>query len=487
MFRFFSLVVALALNVSSMAAPPERPRYSVDTREPVQKGRRIHVPPGGDFQKALDEARLGDTVILDAAGTYVGPFHLRPRPGDGWIVVTSSAASKLPKYGARIHPSHAALLPKLRASGGPIIKTEQNAHHYRFVGLDIAPAEGSFIHELVQLGDGETNVSGMPHHIVFDRCYIHGDRAVGARRGIALNSRASAVIGSYLSEFKEVGADSQAIAGWNGSGPFKISNNYLEGAGENVMFGGADPSVRGLVPADIEVTLNHMAKPLRWKKGHPDFEGKAWTVKNLFELKNARRVLIDRNLFEYNWVDGQNGIAILFTVRNQDGRAPWSTVEDVVFSGNLVRHAGGGVNILGRDDVHPSGPAQRISITNNLFEDIGGQWGAGRLFQLLDGTRDVTIDRNTAQNTGSIVIGGDNAPHVGFVFTRNVAAHNQYGITGSGTGPGLPSLQKYFPDAVVTGNVIVGGNPALYPRDNTFPATPDAAGTLAKNAGADVR
>ena len=50
-----------------------------------------------------------------------------------------------------------------------------------------------------------------------------------------------AVIDSYLSEAHVVGFDSQAICGVNGPGPFKIVNNYLEGSGENVMFGGADP------------------------------------------------------------------------------------------------------------------------------------------------------------------------------------------------------------------------------------------------------
>jgi len=32
-----------------------------------------------------------------------------------------------------------------------------------------------------------------------------------------------------------------------------------------------------------------------------------------------------------------------FTVRNQDGTAPWSTVEDVTFSNNIVRHTGSAV------------------------------------------------------------------------------------------------------------------------------------------------
>ena len=127
------------------------------------------------------------------------------------------------------------------------------------------------------------------------------------------------------------------------------------------MFGGADPSIPALVPADIEISGNHLAKPLRWRPGLPEFEGARWSVKNLLELKNARRVIIDGNLFEHNWPDSQNGFAILFTVRNQDGGAPWSVVEDVVFANNVVRRVGSGINILGHDDNHTSQQTSRIS------------------------------------------------------------------------------------------------------------------------------
>jgi len=281
------------------------------------------------------------------------------------------------------------------------------------------------------------------------------------------------VVDSYLSDFKEQGADTQAIAAWNGDGPFRIASNYLEAAGENIMFGGADPAIPNLVPADIEIVRNHFAKPLRWKSGHPGFEGTEWAIKNLLELKNARLVLIDGNLFEYNWPQAQNGFAILFTVRNQDGGAPWSTIEDVTFSNNLVRHVAAGINILGRDDNNPSGQARRIAIRNNVFLDVGGQWSNGRLFQLLNGTSGVTIERNTALQTGNILSGGDGTPHTNFVFRNNIAPHNEDGINGSGTAPGTATIAKYFPGALVRGNVIVDGPSARYPADNFFPGTLD--------------
>jgi cellulose synthase/poly-beta-1,6-N-acetylglucosamine synthase-like glycosyltransferase len=488
---FFAVAATSRTDPSTLARPPssgdptapvrvspEGPRESVDAAAIPNSKRRIQVPRGGDLQAALDRAQPGDQIELENGATYTGPYHLQPKQGDGWIVVTSAAAGGLTAPGERVSPSDASRMAKLTASSGSVITAEEGAHHYRFVGMEISPSAGTRLNALVQLGDGEVDADRLPHHIIFDRCYLHGDPKKGTRRGIALNSRYSAVINSYLADFKEVGADSQAIAGWNGPGPFTISNNYLEAAGENVMFGGADPSIRGLVPADIQVTHNHLAKPLRWRKEHPDFEGTSWTVKNLFELKNARRVVIDGNLFEYNWPDAQNGFAILLTVRNQSGSAPWSVVEDVAFTNNLVRHAGAGMNILGRDDNHPSEQTRRIAILGNLFVDIGGRWGSGRLFQLLDGTRDVSISHNTAFQTGASVFGGDHAPHAGFVFENNVTLHNQFGIGGSGTGIGRPTLERYFPGAVVRRNLFIGGDAAVYPRDNFFPATLEKAGFL---------
>jgi hypothetical protein len=448
---------------------PELPRAEVDVTEPRVTGRTIHVAAGGRLQDALDAARPGDRITLEAGGTFEGPFRLPKKDGDGWIVIASSGLNRLPAD-TRVSPSNAGDMPKLVASSRAVIVADPGAHHYRFAGVEITPSRDSFIHNLVELGADESSLNRVPHHVVFDRSYIHGDPRKGGRRGIALNGREVAVIHSHLSDFKEVGADSQAIAGWNGPGPIRIENNYLEAAGENIMFGGADPAIQGLVPSDIVVRRNHLAKPLRWKIDHPTYEGTPWAVKNLFELKNARRVLVEWNLLEHNWPHAQNGFAILFTVRNQDGAAPWSVVEDVTFQNNAVRRVAAGVNVLGRDDNHKSRQTARISIQNNLFTEVGGEWGGnGRLFQLLSGTSDVSIRHNTAAQSGGAVFGGDDEPHSGFVFQNNVMPDNGAGFVGSGTAPGVASLVRFFPDAVVTGNAFIGGAPAHYPPGNSFP------------------
>src|SRR5439155_19384854 len=199
---------------------------------------------------------------------------------------------------------------------------------------------------LVLLGDGsgaQSQLSQVPHDLVFDRVYIHGDASKGQKRGIALNSASTTITGSYISDIKAVGQDSQAICGWNGPGPFVITNNYLEAAGENVLFGGADPAIPNLVPSDITFRGNHVARPLAWR-------AQDWSVKNLFELKNAQRVSIDRNVFENHWLAAQAGYAIVFTPRNQSGTAPWSVVQQVEFTNNIVRHVSSVFNVLGTDN-----------------------------------------------------------------------------------------------------------------------------------------
>ena len=475
---------------------PAPPSVFFDTGSITQRGRIIPVPEGGDFQAALDQAQPGDVILLEAGATFAGSFVLPVKSGPGWIVVRTSAPdSSLPRPGHRIDPSYAASLPKLVSPHSlPAIRAAPGANYLWFLGIEVHPAPGTFSFNLVELGASETSEVDLPNHLIFDRCYIHGDPLLGSRRGIAMNGKWIAVIDSYISDFKDTASDSQAVAGWNGSGPFKIVNNYLEAAGDNVLFGGADPQISGLVPSDIEVRGNHFFKPVSWM-------GSAWQVKNLLELKNARRVLVDGNIFEHNWPAAQNGFSILFTVRNQDGTAPWSVVEDVTFTHNIVRHVSSAMNILGQDDLYPSQQMKRILIQNNLFNDVSAaNWGGfGRLFQMLSGTANVTIDHNTAFHTGD-VISASGIPHTAFYYQNNLSPHNQYGVGGSGTyGNPLLTLGTYFPDAIFVRNVLAGGNPVMYPIDNFFPPTLAdvgfvdleagdyrlAAGSPFKNAGTD--
>ena len=444
----------------------------------------IPVPPGANLQQAIDAAQPGDTIVLAPGAVYSGSFTLTAKSGDAPITIRTAGDAGLPGDGARISPGHAPALAVIRQGGSePAIQTAAGAHHWRLMLLEI---QGNGNSDIVTLGDGSSaqrSPAQFAHDLVVDRAYVHGDSARGQKRGIALNSASTIIAGSYISDIKSPGQDSQAIGGWNGPGPYTITNNYLEASGENVMFGGADPSVAGLVPSDITITDNQFAKQPSWR-------GQSWVVKNLFELKNARRVLVTRNTFEYNWEGGQFGYAIVFTVRNQDGNCPWCQVDHVTFERNLVRHAAAGVQILGYDDNHPSQQTQAIVIRNNLFADIdNSNWGGNGYFLALTGSpRDITVDHNTIiSDHGYGIVTMDGPPVLGFTFTNNLAKHNAYGFIGTDHGIGADSIATFLPGAVITRNVIAGGAAGRYPGDNSYPTPAQFESQFIAYAAGDYR
>jgi hypothetical protein len=449
--------------------------------DPAPTFTTFNVPAGGSLQAAINAAKPGDVILLEPGATYVGNFTLPAKEGDEYITIRSAAPDALlPPEDVRITPAFSALLPKLRSPNGqPALATQPYAHHYRVQFVEfMANANGAG--NIVSLGDGssaQNTLAVVPHHLVFDRVYIHGHVTAGQKRGIALNSGDTTIINSYISEIKAVGMDSQAIGGWNGPGPYLISNNYLEAAGENVMFGGADPAIPNLVPSDITFTRNHLFKPLSWR-------GTSWTVKNLFELKSAQRVLIDGNLMENNWLAAQTGYAVLLKSVNQDGTAPHSVVQDVTFTNNVVRHVSSAINILGRDTRYPALVANNIVIRNNLFDDVSAAkyGGSGRFLQINGGV-DITLEHNTVIADGATMVAADGVPTERFTFSNNVMPHNLYGIKGTGTAIGNGTISKYFPNGLFIGGIYIGAKASLYPVGNFFPATIDAVGFVDFVAG----
>jgi len=271
---------------------------------------------------------------------------------------------------------------------------------------------------------------------VVDRCRILGDPTTGARRGIAANASNMRITRNYISDCKGPypGDDTQAICGWNTPGPVLIEDNYLCGASEVIMFGGADPSSETNVPSDITIRRNVITKRLEWQQ-------QAVQVKNLLELKNARRVLIELNELSNVWGGkGQDGFAFVFTPRNQSGTAPYSTVEDVEVRNNHIRCASGGVSILGTDNNAPSGRLSRVVIHHNTFDELDPVrfTGTKKMIQIQAGPVDVTFDANEwrGQNLTANVYFSGSPKSVEFDVINNVWMHTTYGIFGSGSSTG---------------------------------------------------
>jgi len=580
---------------------------------PIVSAATLNVCASGcayaNLQPALDAAQPGDTILLRAGQTFVGNFLLPAKTASStaFITIRSDASdSTLPGQSTRLVPegkpganASRSLLARIVGAGGtakslPVLRTSSGAHHYRLQFIDFDGAAQLGYETLIAVGTDKADASP-PHHIVFDRVYVHGHATKGQKRGIALNGGAADVLNSYIADIKAADAESQAIAGWNGTGPYRIVNNYIEGAGENVMFGGGVPSTTGLIPSDIEISGNDISKQIAWRNpvlappgsvhavpastgslaagthyfkvvavlvsataglvslpsaevsatvtagqgvtlswtasagaetyriyhgtsvggeakylattgaatsfvytgtgesaGHAPTAGTRWVSKNLLELKNAQRLTIDGNVFENNWIGDQPGYAIVLTPRNTDGKVPWSTVRDLTFTDNIVRHTAGGFNILGFDDTQPAGSqqTQRITIRNNLFYDIDpSRWGGGltKCFLLGQAASDVVFDHNTIDQQTTTVLAAYGQPTVRFAFTNNIALLGQYGVMGDGSSPGNPTLAKYFPNAVFTYNALAGGTASLYPATNSFPTVAQWNASFVDAASGDYR
>ena len=445
----------------------------------------------------------GDTIVLADGATFrpaapEASFLLRNRriPVDQWVTIRSAnhafdANGAVPPL-TRVNNTNADLMPKLRAvaTNKPAIRAEAGARGYRLIGLDIGVDESvAHLSNLVELGSGrDTTVETEPSDIVIDRCYLHGNDQGDYRRGVALNGVRMAVVDSSLENFHDAHSDSQAIGGWNGAGPFKIVNNLLEAASENIMFGGADPAIEGLVPADIEIRRNLSTKRIAWKES-------GVAAKNAFELKNARRVLVDGNTFEHVWTSGQNGTAIVLKSANQEGRCTWCVTEYVTFSNNIVRDAASGLAINAAEAGAKGLPlplkANHIRVTNVLFENIGSaEWGTGgKLFRVTNGVSDVEITHVTSTSNPNGILDAQNAGDVNanLVFSYNIVERRLYGV-GAGANEGVATLTRNFAPAIFRKNVLVNTSSATkqsiadealksrYPKDTTVVPGWDALG-----------
>lgn len=468
-YIYISLGIALTLGAAAILAVTtfsDRFNFAAPL-EVVAEGKRqiIRVPKGGDLQAAIGRAQSGDTIELQAGATYYGEIKLPNKPLTDYVTIQTSAAAQLPED-KRVSPANANLMAKIVTKGGGVsaVSTANGANHYRFVGIEFAPDNGDYIYNLVYFGDAEEKAN-VPHDLEIDRCYLHPNKAGITRRGLAVNSANTTVKNSYFEGFAFPQQETQAIAGWTGTKNVKILNNHLEGGAENVLFGGSDPKSPDLIPADIEVRGNYISKPAAWKT--------TVTNKCLFELKNAKRVEFVGNYLENNWV----GSAFRVTVRNQDGAAPFSTIEDVTIKDNVIDGAGEGINILGRDDTYPSQTLKRLTITNNLFLNIGGtDWAGSGYFIQISGGEDISIAHNTVFNGGNTTSFYNDMPK-GFLFRDNIVGHSDYGIHGH---PNIKSAdgQRLFQNNVIVDNKRIDPSGYSFPSGNFLIKDYDAIGFI---------
>jgi len=521
--------------------PAELPRIYVKSSvaETPAPGHVRLVKRGDRLQEALDKAQCGDILELEAGATFSGQVVFPHKECDDshWIVVRSSAPDEsLPPEGTRITPCYAGVpsLPgrpdfrcssvrnvmakiefEAKAGSGPL-RFEAGANHYRIIGLEITRGSpGATITALAFTND-------TADHLIFDRVWMHGTAQDETTRGIALRGMTYvAVVDSFLNDFHciaGVGActDAQTLAngGFNTpGGPYKIVNNFLEAAGENILFGGS-PATQ--VPSDIEIRHNHLFKPMIWKKGEPGFvggpDGHPFIVKNNFELKNGQRVLFEGNVLENSWGGfTQTGFAILLTPKNQAGLGntnvcPLCRVNDVTIRFNRITNVGSVLQIANsRSDAGGvSSGGERYSIHDLVVDSVHSKdySGFGNFLMLISVApplHDVQISHVTAFVPSALIqiLHPDQAGIENFSLTDSILSTAADGpsVMSAGGGPqncayhplvqGMPGLFEHcFANWKITHNIIIGSR-EKWPEGNINVGDAQAAGLNGSGRGED--
>lgn len=492
---------------SQFDGPAELPRVYVNSSLAASPapGKVISVHAGENLQAAINSASCGDRIELQPGAEFTGTFRFPEKPCDDqhWIIVRTSAPdSSLPAEGSRLNPCFAGVaslpgrpdfhcastrnvMPKLifdgRSGLGPFIFL-RGANHYRFIGLEITRASGPRVSALaIADEDAESN------HLIFDRVWMHGTPQDETTRALALMGMSYvAVVDSFFTDFHCVAVtgactDAQVVGSGGGhtpSGPFKVVNNFLEAAGENILFGGGGAT---MTPADIEIRHNHFFKPMIWKQGEPGFVGGAsghpFIVKNLFELKNAQRVLLEGNLLENSWGGfSQNGYAILLTPKNQSGRCPLCRVTDVTIRYNRISNVGAVFQIanVADDQGAFASAGEHYSIHDVVAENVRGKEYAGsglfaQLIAISPPLRDVQIEHAMAfVPRATFAVMNTRERFANFTIANNILSTGDLNVVSSGGGqsncaeqPGAldPAgvFKNCFSGSTFTHNLMIGG------------------------------
>lgn len=425
-------------------------------------GGTIHVASGGDLQAALNSAVPGDTITLEAGASFSGNFSIPAKSGGiagGWITVKTDGA--VPAEGTQATPANAATMAKIVSPNSvqALSALAPTSNKWRFIGIEftVDPSQ-TFSQGIVRIGENgvsQTTLAVVPTDYIFDRCYAHGQPSLDCRKAFSFDSARTALIDSWVDEIHS-GQDAQCVTGTNGPGPFKITNNHLESSGENIAWGGADPSIPNLVPSDIEVRLNFFFKPLAWKTS-------SWNIKNLYESKNSRRTLIEGNYFQHSWPSGQAGFAIVLWSVNQNGGGTWCITEHQTVRKNIIVVTTSGFQLAAKFS-NPSPVMNHVAINNNVIigldsADVAG--GTSRLYQIGGSIPNLSIEHNTGFAPDTTFIWETDTPLTNLIIKNNLTGGGGFQIAGVQPGVGVVQGSVAWALADGAGSEFLGNVVAL--------------------------
>lgn len=419
-------------------------------------------------------------VLADDIGTITMPSSMpnaeivlpvRGAGSTGLIVIEPQTWPALP--GHRVTPSNFTVQTKFLANSvESVFRAESASSYYYVMGLELSvtPTTSTNIGLVAVGSDGyargsplQTTVAQVPHHFVFDRNYVHGTATAPSlgSRGFALHGANTVIINNHVEDFHSNSGEAQALAFLNGTGPYLIANNNLQGSTETMIFGGGSSKLPSTVDvnADITVCQNYWTRPVSWKG--------TWPVKNLLDTKTCTRVLFEGNVMENTWTGGGQDALVVLKGTDQDGIDPWATSTDIVFRYNFLRNGGGGLVVASNPEQYQAIPESRVVSHDNVWANInsadGTYNGSGRFTQLGGWPPDLSLRHELYISAGSSNIAmlltpvnmpkGERFSCLDMIFT----APSSFGVQGDAIGAGTDATTAYL-DSPTFGGVVFGGS-----------------------------
>lgn len=229
-----------------------------------------------------------------------------------------------------------------------------------------------------------------------------------AERGISLNADNSWLEYSYIEKIHWYDSESEGATYGFDNGPTKIAHNWIEAASNALFSGGAPSDSAGGPGSDNEIRGNYLGLDLNYRflsataavspkppwgcgsiDGTPTHQTCPfmWQIKNRLESKVGHRNLVDGNICENSWDDGQNGFCVLLNVdAGSGGEAvgvfdpvtglPATYLDNYRFSNNWVRNSAQAIQMIGRGEMNTGNgggitlPVNKLDFIGNLFSNI---------------------------------------------------------------------------------------------------------------------
>jgi len=507
--------------------------YNTATANTPAPGAVVNVTTAGQLTTALAAAACGQQITLQAGNVFSGNFTVPAVhcAANNYLWITTSGLASLPSEGVRTSPCYSGVTslpnrPAYACPGTPGTYTAQiitpntspaltfttGTSGVRVMGLEITRANGTgLVGALIGLGN-----IGNIDHIIFDRNWMHGNEQQDETNLAFSNSATSyvAATDNYGNNFYCISStghctDSHMFFGGVNitnsvtENVLKYVNNFDESAGENMLHGGGGTNT---TPNNLEIRLNTFFKNPCWNPSAGCYDGgvggHAYVVKNLFELKNASKVLLEGNTFQNNWGGfSQGGECWAITPVNQSGLSPTAVVTDftaryntcnsINFFAELDMASNGGFIAAGHNhySIHDNvadnmGYCQPTCPTSNPIVQMTTNVGITSAAQT---QHDVSVNHNTwvyvPAATPNSVLGLTNPTiasgmnQYNETFTNNVV--QTYGGTlnliggsqplncANGIGVGLPMINACWTNYVFTGNCFVNNGSHTWPGGNT--------------------